>query len=304
MPITPARLAYLAIALRDFEDVASVLGDILGLPRLDGDLGLGVQAPVFAVGNAALALFAPEDPFLGGEAQPGIHHAGFSVDDPAAWAAEAGVSYRMLPGGALALDPAGTCGLRMYLGRLTGQQAASGPLIERIDHVGVASADNRAVLNLFCGRWGFPLESQQTDLEVRTVIESFTSDKYGVVYQSRPPEPVGGLRVAFVTVGDCELEFLQNFDPSHAAEIQHGRPGTTKQDQGAITRFIDRRGAGPHHLALKTPDIDRVLGLLAEAGLRMIDTVGRPGSRRARIGFVHPVSMGGLLLHFVEREEI
>jgi len=304
MPATLARLAYLALALRDFEDVACVLGDTLGLPRLDSDLGLGVQAPVFAVGNAALALFSPEDPFLGGEARPGIHHAGFCVEDPAAWAAAAGVAHRMMPGGALALDPAGTCGLRMYLGALTGRQAASGPLIERIDHVGVASADNRAALDLFCGRWGFPLESQQTDLEVRTYIESFTSDKYGVVYRSRPPEPVGGLRVAFVTVGDCEFEFLQNFDPSHVAKMQHGRPGTTKQDQGAITRFIDRRGAGLHHLALKTPEIDRVLGLLAEAGLRMIDTVGRPGSRRARIGFVHPVSMGGLLLHFVEREEI
>jgi hypothetical protein len=33
----------------------------------------------------------------------------------------------------------------------------------------------------------------------------------------------------------------------------------------------------------------------------LIDRKGRPGSRRARIGFVHPNAMGGVLIHFVER---
>jgi methylmalonyl-CoA/ethylmalonyl-CoA epimerase len=300
-----ARLAYLALSLRDADASAKIFGDVLGLPRLDADFGIGAGNPAFAVGETALVLFEPDDPFLGDGAQPGLHHAGFAVDDPGAWAAKAGVpSGDAIGDGMVALDPADTCGLRIRLCRAAGHEAAAGPLVERVDHIGVASADNRAALDLFSDRWGFPVESQQTDLEVRTFIESFTSDKYGVVYQSRPPEPVGGLRVAFVTVGDCELEFLQNFDPSHGAELNHGSAGTTKQDQGAITRFIDRRGAGLHHLALKTPDIDRVLGIMAEAGLRMIDTVGRPGSRRARIGFVHPAAMGGLLLHFVERTEI
>jgi methylmalonyl-CoA/ethylmalonyl-CoA epimerase len=168
----------------------------------------------------------------------------------------------------------------------------------------VASADNERAVELFAGAMGFPLESRQTDLEVVTVIESFTSDKYGVVYRNRPPEPVGGLRVAFVTVGDCDLEFLQSFDPRHGAEVQHGGPGTTKQDQGAIARYLARRGPGLHHLALKTPDIDMALGALDRAGLRVIDRAGRPGSRRARIGFVHPAALGGVLLHFVERQPI
>ena len=40
---------------------------------------------------------------------------------------------------------------------------------------------------------------------------------------------------------------------------------------------------------------------LADAGFRMIDSKGRPGSRRARIGFVHPSALGGVLAHFVDR---
>jgi catechol 2,3-dioxygenase-like lactoylglutathione lyase family enzyme len=176
--------------------------------------------------------------------------------------------------------------------------------VERLDHVGVASADNRGAVDAFVGTLGATLESTQTDLEVAIAVESFTSDKYGAVYHTRAPEPVGGLRVAFVTVGDCELELLQDFDPRHGMRVDQGRPGTTKQDQGAIARFVASRGAGLHHLAFKVADIDERLAGLARAGLRLIDQVGRPGSRRARIGFIHPASLGGVLAHFVQRDPV
>src|SRR3546814_11820049 len=92
------------------------------------------------------------------------------------------------------------------------------------DHIGVASADNAAAVAAFVDDLGFPLESQQRDVEIRTAIESFTSDRYGVVYHSRPPEVVGGLHVLFVTVGDCELEFLQDLNPSdRTAERRVGK---------------------------------------------------------------------------------
>ena len=62
------------------------------------------------------------------------------------------------------------------------------------------------------------------------------------------------------------------------------------------------RGRSLHHVALKVRDIDATLGALAAAGLRLIDTRGRPGSRRARIGFVHPAALGGILMHLVQRD--
>ena len=139
---------------------------------------------------------------------------------------------------------------------------------------------------------------------MRLPVESFTSDKYGVVYHTRTPKPLGGLRVLFITIGDCELEFLQEFDPRHDHQVDHGSEGTTKQDQGAIGRFVSTRGAGLHHIALKTPNIDSTLEHLMERGRATIDQVGRPGSRRARIGFLHPRALGGILMHFVERTEV
>ena len=70
----------------------------------------------------------------------------------------------------------------------TGRNAGVRDHVERIDHIGVACEDNRAAGAVFTGRLGCPVESTQTDFEIAQAIESFTSDKYGVVYHSRPPD--------------------------------------------------------------------------------------------------------------------
>lgn len=296
-------LAYVALATRDVPGAARVLGEVLGLPRQDRDFA-GSTAPTFALGETALALFAPEDPFLGPDARPGVHHIALAAADPAAMGmgmAEAGLRVTRAPGDGVALDPADTSGVRVRLAPALGLGIGRSEWAERIDHIGIASADNQAAIATFCRRLGCTLESQQTDMEVQMAVESFTSDRYGVVYHSRPPITVGGLRVAFITTGDCELEFLQNFDPGQAGEVARGTSGTTRQDQGAIARFVAARGAGLHHIAFKAPDIDRTLAHMRTAGLPLIDQKGRPGSRRARIGFCHPNALGGVLIHAVER---
>jgi hypothetical protein len=99
---------------------------------------------------------------------------------------------------------------------------------------------------------------------------------------------MGGLRVSFITIGDTELEFLENFNNQHRAEIAHGTPGNTKQDQGAITKYVDKYGPGLHHLAFKTPNINQTLKHLEKHHFKLIDAIGREGSRRSMIGFINP----------------
>jgi methylmalonyl-CoA/ethylmalonyl-CoA epimerase len=301
--MTPApKLSYVALVTRDIPNTSRLLGDVLGLKLTPVDAGLA-RVPVFAVGEAALALFSPGDSFVDGETNTGVHHIGLDYGThPPPDIATLGEPRPGLAGAVrTALDPAATVGVRSFLTGPLDIARGTPPLIERIDHLGIASADNRAAVAAFTGRMGLPIESQQTDMEVETAIESFTSDRYGVVYHSRAPRVVGGLRVSFLTAGDCELEFLQNFDPSHGAHLEHGAAGNTRQDQGAITRFIATRGAGLHHVALKSPDINATLALLERAGATLIDKVGRPGSRRALIGFIKPASFGGVLFHVVQR---
>jgi methylmalonyl-CoA epimerase len=202
----------------------------------------------------------------------------------------------------VALDPKGTASVKTWITTPLELRGTKSTYVQRIDHLGVASADNGEGIQAWTDRLGRPLESQQTDMEVSIAVESFTSDKYGVVYHSRHPEPVGGLRVAFIRVGDCELEFLQNFDSSHSAHVEAAKAGNTRQDQGAITKFIAARGAGLHHVAFKTADINATLAMLEKVGVPLIDRIGRPGSRRGQIGFVHPSGVGGVLVHFVQRD--
>ena len=297
-------LAYVGLVSSDPVAACAVFERHLALPRKDLDSAGGAVA-VFSIGRGALAVFPPGHPLVGDEAKPGVHHIALGVDDLARAGEVAGTA--VAPGRGLggrrsiALPRDATAGVRTLLTEKLALTAQSGGPLERIDHVGVASTDVREDEAAFAGRLGFEVESRQTDMEVITAVESFTSDKYGVVYHARRPEPVGGLRVCFITVGDCELEFLANFDPRQGGEVEHGRSGTTRQDQGAIARFVASRGRGLHHIALKTPDIDGALAALAAAGLPLIDAKGRPGSRRALIGFLHPRALGGVLVHLVQR---
>ncbi|MBI4589058.1 MAG: VOC family protein [Candidatus Rokubacteria bacterium] len=310
-----ANLAYVALVVSDVEAAAALFQRDFGLTRTDCAVGeTGRRAPVLNVGRSALALFAPGDPFVGGQPKPGLHHIALGAKDPVAAAATAKASGIGMaepeprPGlnGArrLLLSPEATAGVQTYLSEPLALGAPRSGVVERIDHLGVASADNQAAIDAFSTRLGCPLESTQTDMEVQLTVESFTSDKYGVVFHTRPPEPVGGLRVAFVTVGDCELEFLQEFDPRADTPMAHDRPGNTRQDQGAIARFVAARGPGLHHVALRVADVNGALAALARKGYTLIDPVGRPGSRRALIGFIHPKSLFGVLMHLVERPEI
>ena len=307
-------LACIAVVVDGPERVAAVFERDLGLPRTEVSAP-GGAVPWIAVGASAIALFGHGHAFVGGAARSGVHHIAIESSDPAARAIECGfagacVTPGLGGGGQVELAARDTCGIATRLCEPIEADTSAGASahVERIDHIGVASEDNRAAGAVFTERLGCPVESTQTDFEIVQPIESFTSDKYGVVYHARPPEPIGGLRVSFLTVGDCELELLQPFDPRRSGRRadgpERGAPGNTRGDKGAIARYIERRGPGLHHLALKTPDIDATLARLAGGGHRMIDRVGRPGSRRARIGFIHPASLGGLLLHFVERDEL
>ncbi|MEE8301229.1 MAG: VOC family protein [Candidatus Tectomicrobia bacterium] len=308
-------LAYVALVVRAPEATAALFQRDFGLARTDCTIGeTSSRAPVLRIGASALALFAPGDAFVEEAARLGVHHIALAAPDPwsvAATAAEAGIDVTELPrrdglngSRRLRLDAQATAGVRTYLVEPLEIASSGHGLVERIDHLGVASADNHAAIDVFAHRLGFPVESTETDMEVQMAVESFTSDKYGVVYHNRAPQPVGGLRVAFMTIGDCELEFLQDFDPRPEGYVAHGQAGTTRQDRGAIARFVTSHGAGLHHLAIKVEDINAALAALQQAGHTMIDRAGRPGGRRSLIGFVHPKSFNGLLVHLVQREEI
>jgi methylmalonyl-CoA/ethylmalonyl-CoA epimerase len=67
-----------------------------------------------------------------------------------------------------------------------------------------------------------------------------------------------------------------------------------------LTRFLEKRGPGLHHLAIEVEGIDAAIALLVSLGVPMIDPAPRTGARGHKVAFVHPRATGGVLVELVE----
>ncbi len=67
-------------------------------------------------------------------------------------------------------------------------------------------------------------------------------------------------------------------------------------ERSTVARFLERRGEGIHHLALEVDDIETALAELRRSGLEVISESPQSGMGGSRIAFVHPRSLGGVLL--------
>ncbi len=93
------------------------------------------------------------------------------------------------------------------------------------------------------------------------------------------------VKVAFLPVGDTEIELLESTD-----------------DSGPIARFIEKNGEGVQHLAFRVDDIEEGIAYMKAQGMRMIDEKPRYGAGGAKIAFVHPKSSKGVLVEISERK--
>jgi methylmalonyl-CoA epimerase len=66
-----------------------------------------------------------------------------------------------------------------------------------------------------------------------------------------------------------------------------------------IAKFIEKRGEGIHHVALKVPDLHAIVDRLKSQGARLLNDP-RPGAGGHLYVFVHPASTGGVLLELIQ----
>jgi methylmalonyl-CoA/ethylmalonyl-CoA epimerase len=94
------------------------------------------------------------------------------------------------------------------------------------------------------------------------------------------------VRVAMLPVGESRIELLEATSPD-----------------SPIAKFIEKRGPGIHHLAIRVADIHSAIAQLKTNGARLIDEQPRPGAGGCLVAFVHPSSTGGVLLELVQNRE-
>jgi methylmalonyl-CoA epimerase len=102
-----------------------------------------------------------------------------------------------------------------------------------------------------------------------------------VEYHDVPSE---GVRVAMLK-GNTTLELLEPTEPD-----------------GALARFLEKRGPGLHHLTYRAPaPLEDKLAELKAAGFEVLSDAPRVGAE-GRVFFVHPKSCGGILTEFIEKD--
>lgn len=85
-----------------------------------------------------------------------------------------------------------------------------------------------------------------------------------------------------------------------AGEVKIELVQSTHPD-GPIGKFIEKRGEGIHHIAFRVENIDESLKELNAKGVNLIDEKARIGADGAKIAFIHPKDMKGVLIELVER---
>jgi methylmalonyl-CoA/ethylmalonyl-CoA epimerase len=78
---------------------------------------------------------------------------------------------------------------------------------------------------------------------------------------------------------------------------------SVQDPEGAIAKFISKRGPGIHHLSFEVESggLDSLSDTLRAAGYRMIYNEARSGAQGMRINFIHPQSCSGVLIELMER---
>lgn len=94
------------------------------------------------------------------------------------------------------------------------------------------------------------------------------------------------VRVAMLPIGESRVELLE----------------PTSEDS-PISKFLEKRGGGIHHIAVEVDDIEASLAKLKSQGMRLIDESPRIGAEGCLVAFVHPSSTSGVLLELVQTTE-
>lgn len=67
-----------------------------------------------------------------------------------------------------------------------------------------------------------------------------------------------------------------------------------------VAKFLEKRGEGIHHIAVKVDNIEKILESLKEKGVTLVDEKPRIGAEGRKVAFIHPKSVRGVLLELVE----
>ena len=114
----------------------------------------------------------------------------------------------------------------------------------------------------------------------------FWRDVLGITPSRVADIPKESSRVAFLPLGDSEIELVQ----------------PTTADSG-LSRFLEKRGPGMHHLCLEVTDLPGLLNRLKAGGVQLINDEPQVTQDGRMYAFIHPKSANGVLVELYQLPE-
>ncbi len=127
-------------------------------------------------------------------------------------------------------------------------------------------------------------EIDHLGIAVRSIDEAlpFYVSHLGLPVLSRETVEHEKVNVAMLPAGASRIELLEPLDAS-----------------STIAKFLEKRGPGLHHIAMRVPDLHSTLLRLESAGVRLLGTPRRGAGGHLYV-FVHPASAGGVLWELIQ----
>ncbi len=163
-------------------------------------------------------------------------------------------------------------------------------LLERFRHLDFAAAGERVASReidpyALLDSWlGLDFAIDHLGVAVESIDDSlqFYAAQLGLPVAGREHVATEEVNVAMLPAGDSRIELLEAAEPD-----------------SVIAKFIAKRGAGLHHVALRVPDLQAAVERLRAAGARLLNEP-RAGAGGRLYVFVHPSSTGGVLLELIQ----
>lgn len=95
-----------------------------------------------------------------------------------------------------------------------------------------------------------------------------------------------GVETAFLKTGETKIELLADL-----------------KENGTISKFIEKRGEGIHHIAFEVDDIHKEISRLKEQGFQFVSETPKKGADNKLICFLHPKSTQGVLVELCQELE-
>jgi methylmalonyl-CoA/ethylmalonyl-CoA epimerase len=121
-------------------------------------------------------------------------------------------------------------------------------------------------------------------IAVRSIPETKIYEALGFEIEHLEDVVSQGVRTAFLSVGDANIELLQ---PLNA--------------DSTVAKYIEKRGEGIHHLCFRVDDLPKQLEKLKAEGFRLINPEPVPGAHGCRVAFLHPAAGNGVLIELSEK---